>query len=221
MELRLLKIQYTGSIAPHEVVAFRGAISSKVGEKGVLFHHHNGDKLRYSYPLIQYKRLEGHPTMICIGTGVDDVHKFFAQPDWSIMISGRKLDMKIKHLELVTITVGMSAAPLSYQLYHWVPLSQTSFPEYKSLSGKAEQTAYLERKLIGNILSFAKGLGWYIPEKIKLTITGFTERSPIQIKGIAMSNFHVDFTCNVQLPEHIGLGRKVSVGMGVLKCERT
>ena len=215
-ELRILKIQYEGEIFPHEVAAFRGAVAAKIGTDGILFHHHQGDKLRYSYPLIQYKRIGKNPAMICIGAGVDDVHKFFSQPDWSIQISGRTLDMKIKHLELIPEVLSMSPVPLSYRLFHWAPLSQKSYPEFKSLSGEEARKSFLERKLTGNILSFAKGVGWYVPEKIALRITKLSERKPIPIKGIPMTNFHMDFTCNVQLPEHIGLGRKVSVGMGVV-----
>ncbi len=216
-DLRVLRVQFTGQLYPREVTAFRGAIGHKVGPEAVLFHHHEGDRLRFAYPLIQYKSIAGRPTIICLGPGVDDIHRFFSHPDWSIQVHGRELPMRIEKLNLTPWKLSVSGNQMqAYQLSHWIALNQRSFGPYQALTGLAERIQFLERKLVGNILSFAKGVGWHIDQQIHVEITDLEEARPIRIKGIALHNFHVHFSSNVSLPHHIGLGGKVSVGMGVV-----
>lgn len=213
---RILTVQFSGRLSPWEIPAFRGAIGHKVGPDAVYFHHHEGEKLRFSYPLIQYKRINGSPAIICIGEGVDEIHRFFAKADWSISIGQKHLPMRIERLHLDTVEVGISATPTRYALSHWVALNQRNHQEYLQLQGIVARTQYLERKLTGNILSFAKGIGWHIDQPVEVTILEVTEAPRMTIKGISLVNFHVEFTCNVVLPSLVGLGGKVSVGMGVV-----
>lgn len=216
---RILTVQFSGRLSPWEVPAFRGAIGRKVGPDAVLFHQHEGEKLRFAYPLIQYKQMNGKPTIICIGEGVDEIHRFFAKADWSITIGHKHLPMRIERLSLDTVEMGLSATPIRYRLSHWAALNQRNHQEYQRLEGIVAKTKYLEQKLTGNILSFAKGIGWHIDQPIEVTILDMTEAPRVTIKGIPLVNFNLTFSCNVMLPSLIGLGGKVSVGMGVVGKE--
>ncbi len=221
-ELRILSIRFTGRLHPGEVSAFRGAIGHKVGPDAVLFHNHQGDRLRFAYPLIQYKSLGGRPSIICLGEGVDDIHRFFSQADWSLQVRGRELPMRIENLNLQPWNLSMESNPVhAYRLSRWVALNQRSYPEFQQLQGLSERIRYLERKLVGNILSFAKGIGWHIDQQIIVQINNLEEARPVRVKGFSLHNFHVDVSTNIRLPHHIGLGGKVSVGMGVVNSEST
>ena len=215
-DLSILNIQFTGSLAIWEIPAFRGAIGRKVGADAVLFHHHDGDQLRYAYPLIQYKSLNGRPGIVCLGDGVEEIHRFFSQSDWSLHISGRTLPMKIDRLDLKPHRLHIAEDSHSYELSHWVALNQQNLEIYQSLDALTDRIEFLERKLTGNILAFAKGIGWHIDRQINIKITALEEQKPLRIKGVHLQNFHVAFRSNVSLPANIGLGGKVSVGMGCL-----
>ncbi len=212
--LPILHIRFSGHLAPWEVPALRGAIGHKVGADAVLFHHHQGENLRYAYPLIQYKSSAGRPAIVCLGEGVNEIYRFFSQPDWSVQLSGRDLPMKIEHLNLTQACVQVVEKHLPYQLWHWVALNQHNAQEFQQIDGLRSKIEFLEKKLIGNILAFAKGIGWHIDQPLQLEIIDFQEARPVKLKQVSLRNFHVQFRCNVSLPFHIGLGGKVSVGMG-------
>jgi hypothetical protein len=74
----------------------------------------------------------------------------------------------------------------------------------------------LERILIGNILSFAKGIEWKIDQPIKLNITHVALERLNKMKDIKVAVLDIRFNCNVALPDWIGLGKGVSKGFGII-----
>ena len=217
--LRLLHIQFEGELAPHEVPAFRGAVAAKAGHEHVLFHNHEGERLRYGYPLIQYKSHRRRPALLCLGEGVDEIHHFFSQPDWTLTLSGRQLSMRIERMELQSLPLAVSPELSAYHLRRWVGLNQRSWPEYRALPDPSAQRAYLQKKLLGNLLSFAKGVGWYIPEQLQVEITQLTGPQPVRFKGVHLATFDLAFRANLKLPPELGLGGKVSFGFGCLSLQ--
>ena len=76
--VRTLTILTDAEIHQHEVTLFRGAVIKSLGEHpNLYFHNHlEGDKFRYAYPLIQYKRLGGKAAIVCVEDGVDIIGQF-------------------------------------------------------------------------------------------------------------------------------------------------
>lgn len=223
--LKLLRVHFNVEIAPYEVPAFRGAIIDKVGIENDLFHNHlnsnkttkdNESKFAYRYPRIQYKRIGKQPVILCVGEGVEEIHKFFEQKNWDIYIGKDLLNMRIAKLDLNEFEMRVSERMNFYSIRNWVALNQQAYNQYQKLDGVVEKIAFLEKKLIGNILSFAKGIGWHIEEKIELKITDLPQGQFISYKKQKLETFHVDFKTNVFLPQYIGLGAKTSVGMGTV-----
>lgn len=70
--------------------------------------------------------------------------------------------------------------------------------------------------LIGNILSMSKSLGWFIDAQVLLTIQEIEHIAEVNIKGQKQLAFTLKFTSNISLPSFIGLGRRVSIGFGML-----
>lgn len=215
--IKVLKVCFNGSIEGHEIPALRGAISAKAGRDNLLFHNHDGDSFRYRYPLIQYKRFGRKPAIVCVGEGVDHIHKFFEKRDWSLEISGRTLDMKVERLDLNQYELSVSNRDFHYSLQSWLPLNQENYVEYMRLPAGEDNRRYLERKLTGNMLSFAKGVDWHVEQPIETEILDMAPPYMVTLKGVRLLAFNLTFRSNVFLPDGIGLGKGVSLGFGVLR----
>lgn len=218
---KLLRIRFEGALAPGEVPAFRGAMGRKVGPDHVLFHHHQGQGLRYAYPLIQYKSERGQPAMLCLGEGVEEIQHFFAQTDWTLSIGARPLPLRIDQLALEPVALQLDGQRHTYEVRDWLPLNQHAFPEYQALPDPAAQQEFLRRKLTGHILSFAKGLGWYVDGDLAVTLHTVETLPSARVKGVSLMRFRAVFSTPACLPRGIGLGAKVSIGFGTLRPVRS
>ena len=217
-KIRVLQVVFDTEIKAYEIPAFRGAIVKKVGLENILYHNHlNGNGFLYKYPLIQYKIIKRHPAIICVDYGVDEIHKFFENQDWSIKISDRWLDMKIEHLNMNQFTMNVWDKMFRYNIKNWIALNAENYQKYQELEGIVEQTQFLEKKLVGNILSFAKGIEWTVESKIKLNITKILDTRLVNLKGQKLMGFNLDFKTNIFLPNYIGLGKSVSLGYGNIR----
>lgn len=223
VKLKLLRVEFDTTIQPNEVFAFRGAVIAKVGqEDSLLFHNHLDDqKYNYRYPLIQYKRIGSRPTMLCLHEGVDEIHKFFEQKDWSLHFHDRTLEMKIAKLDMKQFTMQVWDRDFTYEIQRWIALDQESYKAYQEIEGIGEQVRFLETKLVGNILSFAKGIGWTLPPKdekpLVCKILQMLPPRTSRVKSVVVMSFDLRFKTNVFLPNYIGLGKNVSMGYGVVK----
>ena len=64
--IRTLTVTFDTDISYKEIPLFRGAVLKSMGDKAnLLYHNHTGaETFRYSYPLIQYKRLGGKASIV-------------------------------------------------------------------------------------------------------------------------------------------------------------
>ena len=217
-KIKFLKVEFTDTMQPWEIPAFRGAVVAKVGRAHHWFHNHlNDDKFLYRYPKIQYKCVNHRPMLLCVHEGVDEIHKLFEQPDWSINISQRNLDMRIQRLDMHEFEMAVNAQPQSYHIKQWVALNQKNYEEYQQLSGLVERITFLEKKLVAHIISFAKGVKWHIDKRFEVKITDLSPPRWVKEKDNHLMGFNVSFETSIFLPDFLGLGRKVSIGYGVVQ----
>lgn len=220
-KLKVLRVQFDTEIKPYEVPAFRGAIADKVGKENDMFHNHLGDeKLAYRYSLIQYKCIRSNPTILCLGEGVEEIHKFFEKRNWDIMIGDRAVEMKIGKLDLNQFTMQVWDKSFAYHIQNYIALNQEGYAEYQKLRSLTEQLSYLEIKLRNHIVNFAKGIDWEIDKEIEVRITALQHIKAVRYKQQKLMGFNFDFDTNVFLPNYIGLGGKVSSGFGVVNAIR-
>jgi hypothetical protein len=73
------------------------------------------------------------------------------------------------------------------------------------------------RILIGNIISFAKGVKWDIEKNISLKIQSIEKEGLLKFKKNQLLGISLKFEANVFLPNYIGLGKGVSHGFGIIK----
>lgn len=216
-KLRLLTVIFDTQIKLYEIPAFRGAIIDKVGRQHILFHHHMGEGYMYRYPTIQYKAIGHRPAIVCLDEGVDEIHHYFEKPDWSLLLGDRKVEMRVDRLHLNQFNLQVWNTSFEYQIRNWVALSQENYAQYKAYETEIERIEMLQRILVGNILAFAKGIGWTVEKPIEAKITTPPQAQPVKLKGQKVMGFNLQFKTNVFLPNYIGLGKSVSIGYGTIK----
>ncbi len=215
--IKILYVSFKDEIKAFEIPAFRGAVAAKTGKDNMLFHNHLSDnKLNYNYPLIQYKRLNKRPTIMCLDQGVDEIHKFFEKRNWGIKLSGRELDMKIDKLYMNEFNMQVWDKDFKYSIRNWIALNQENYRKYEETESLADRISFLERILTGNLLSFAKGIGWTVDKQIKVRIINIVNSRPVKLKSQKLMGFDIEFKSNVFIPNQIGLGKSVSLGYGVV-----
>ena len=214
-KIKILNITFENEINPKEVEYFRGAVIASAGKKHTLFHNHEKEGYRYSYPLIQYKRINKKPHLVCIEEGVDEIHHFFSNKQEGVMLGNRPYELKVDEISLSNFTLKVNTKTSTYKLNNWLPLNQKNITSYNKLNNEMEQYEFLEKILVGNILSMAKGLNWFIQEKINVRIK-FVKGKQITKKDRKLLALDISFISNVVLPDHIGLGKNSSLGYGTI-----
>ena len=217
MKIRTILIKFTTEIRQSEIPAFRGAINSVLEENhSILFHNHTDDGFRYSYPLIQYKRIGGKAAIMCVGEGTEAIGEFFNKSDVNIQIGDRTEQMEFDRIEAKQTLVQVWNEEFHYNIRKWLPLSSENYRSYRSLEGISEQVQFLQNILVGNILSFCKGLNLTVDKEIKCVITKILDTNSFTHKGVKMMGFDVEFKSNISLPNYLGLGKGVSLGFGMV-----
>lgn len=214
--IKSLLIRFEYPISFNKIEAFRGAVINELNDKDILFHNHlpNGEGYRYSYPLIQYKRINQRAAILCIGAGTDIVGQFFHDSDMVLNINGKSNKFEIENMQPSKNLIQIWDATFYYHIRKWLPLNQKNYEKYNQLNGIAEKTLFLENILKGNILSMAKGLNIFFDKQIECKLTWISEAQTIRYKATQLTMYDAEFSCNVSIPDFAGLGKGVSIGFG-------
>jgi hypothetical protein len=201
----------------------RGFFGTFFRERSTLLHNHfvnehGEERLRYSYPLVQYKILNGTPLLLGLGEGSDVLADLFLEVR-HLDIGGVVYPIHHKNIERKEIECGLTDALHEYVFQTpWFALNQGNFDHYNTLF-EAERLEMLQAILRGNILSFFKGVGIWLEERVmsSLRVTG---EVPLHFKDRTMTGFHASFTTNALLPNFVGLGKSVGRGFGTISTTR-
>jgi uncharacterized protein YkvS len=166
--------------------------------------------------LVQYKSINNQPAILCLGEAVNEIYKLFNKPRWDINLMGNIHDLSIDKLDLYNFNLLVNSHVNRYRLLNWFSLNETNFRAYKELSNEIEKTQMLEKILVGNILSFAKGVDWRVEQEIMVRIQTVRKEKQLKYKETYLMAFDIDFSTNVLLPEFIGLGKGASHGYGMI-----
>jgi len=193
----------------------RGYFGNLFREKSELLHNHMGDgEFRYEYPKVQYKVIEGTPTLVGIAEGAALLTELFLKIR-ELNIDGVIYPVHQKNIEARQTEPGATAAPQTYRFETlWMGLNQKNHSVYKE-ANPVERGKLLERILVGNCLSFFKSLEIFVETKL-IARGSFTEKST-RFKNNNMIAFEGMFEINAGLPDYIGLGKQVSRGFGTIK----
>lgn len=217
-EIRTLTVFYNTEITTKEIPLFRGAVIKSLGEKAnLLYHNHTGDDTyRYAYPLIQYKRINGKAAITCVEEGADIIGQFLTETSEPLLLGNREATFEVEKVLPEKVVVGIAEELINYRLHHWLPLNSKNYEQYKETDGLIDKIQILEHVLIGNVLSFLKGVYIHLDEKLEIHITDILNQKLTTYKTVKLMSFDIDFKTNIQLPSYIGIGKNASIGNGVL-----
>lgn len=217
--IRTLTILTDAEIRQNEIPLFRGAIIKSLGNHpNVYFHNHlDDDKFRYSYPLIQYKRIGGKAAIVCVEEAVDLIGQFLTEVNGLLEIGDRQVTCNTNHIQPAKILVQTWVDMFNYHISRWLPLNSKNYQLYQSIEGMVEKITFLENILKGNLLSMLKGLDIHLEKELILKITKLSEPYLFYNKGVKMMAFNADFKCNLSIPNNLGIGKNASIGCGTVR----
>jgi hypothetical protein len=215
--IRITTALFDAKIAQGEVQYLRGNII-KMSDFSPLFHNHNVKGFHYAYPLIQYKRINGHAAVIGINEGSSAVVQLLGGelPQW-LHIGRRITPAGNTSINTQEVALECDSTMRTYEITRWLPLNQYNHSIYLQKRGLVGKLTMLESILTGNILSFAKGVGIFFDNQVECCITDIQQGENVQYKSVELTSFNAKFDCNIPLPEYIGLGKSASLGNGIIK----
>lgn len=219
-KLRILSVSFDTPIEPWELRAFRGAVARKAGWEHELFHNHNNDTggFHYRLPLIQYKQDHGRPMLVCLNEGIEELHHFFTQPDWTLDLNGRATPVRIARLDVKQYNLGVWAErTFRYHIRHWIALNEDNYATYTRLAGMVERLYFLENLLKNQLVGLLHQLGAEADRPVDVKLLAKKDERWVSYKGIKMLAFSLEFSCNVALPDWVGIGKGCSSGWGVIR----
>lgn len=194
----------------------RGFIGRQLKDHVAIHHHKKGGRLRYRYPFVQYRVIEGTPMVIGIADDaalVADIYESVTQ----LRLNGKSYEVFEKSILVEKVDYGISSGIIFYDfLSPWLALNEKNYEIYQRVRNWEDKKKLLEKILIGNIISMSKGLGYTVPEPIKASIGKLREVST-SLKGTPMLGFLGTFSINFEVPDYWGIGKSVSRGFGVVK----
>lgn len=216
-KLPTIVIQYDKEIDPKALPFFRGAIIASLKSNDILFHNHDEDKLRYSYPLIQYKRINKKAVVMGIGKGIEVICQLLTARDFNYKIGNEKVELRIHSVNAYDNEIVLTEETNNrYSLHNWLPLNSENYKQYQEAETMIERIQILERILVGNTLSFLKGVGIYLDEQLKISITHIKGQRAVTYKNVKLMGFDIEFKANITIPQYIGIGKNASIGFGVV-----
>lgn len=214
--IRILTLKFRNQLQPDEIKWFRGAIIHASNKDNVLFHNHTEKNYRYAYPLIQYKLIHRCAAILCIEEGVEAIGHFFSHYTDQVRIGEKDLRLEIDYVRPAAFSVEVTERVFRYRLQRWIPLNRENYQVYRTLERDDQRMHFLQKIIVGNILSCLKGLNIYLDEKISCRIQKIIRIYTIPNKGVNLLAFDLIFTANLSLPPYIGLGKNASINCGIL-----
>ena len=216
--IKILIIRFKNEISLLEIPFFRGAILNALhGEANILFHNHVGESsFRYSYPLIQYKRIQGKAAIVCLKEGTEAIGQFFSEGTFTLNIGNRLVKMELESVLPRKCLIQTWNSMFKYRIRRWLPLNSENYQKYKVMESISEKISFLEGILVANLLSFSKGMGIYMEKEIQCKLTSLHDPFLIKNKGVKLMAFDIEFITNMSLPDYIGIGKNASIGYGII-----
>ena len=184
-----------------------------------LFHHHkaNGGTV-YQYPLIQYKIIAGEAWILGLSEGADSLASLDLL-DKDLTLAKRSYHITKQETSYSMVEFGWCNSPLVYVFCTpWIALNQKNYESYHRMPHPLKRRRLLERILVGNLLSFSKGVGHSVQNLIDVE---FLELRDVKtrLKGNIMLGFKGVFCASFRIPELWGIGKSTARGFGTVKIQ--
>jgi len=194
-------------VTPVKLRGFLAHLFANISE----FHHHSNNS--YHYPLIQYKLIGKKLAVIGFGEFAEIVFRNLSSLDH---ITTETQKIPLNNIEIKSSVYRVEQISQKYKFTTpWLALNEKNYEKFKELKNDGKKP-FLEKILIGNILSLLKGLEKFVDYKITISITKFNSIQTTAHQN-KFAGIYAEFECNITLPEYLGLGKSVSKGFGVVQ----
>ncbi len=210
-----LSLTFDHQIKSHQINRWRGAFNEMAQRSDDLFHNHIGDKTyHYRYPLIQYRCQDGQAGLVAINEGVNAVQRLLSEKDWSIRWNGRHKTLKVVEVVPEDHYLTMTDQPYHYRIHQWLPFNKENYQLWLAAPNYMERIKILEKILVGHLLGFAEAMEWRLPQRLEADIQLVHNMGKVLHHKNNLIGFDLTYSCNIDLPPHIGIGKGVSHGFG-------
>lgn len=215
--VRALSISFDLPIYPRQIPSWRGAFIEMAGWEHDCFHNHYEDgRVRYRYPLAQYRVWQKKAALFVLNEGVEALQRVLAEKDWKINWEGGVRSLRVEDLRMWEHEIRLTPEVRRYQTYQYLPLNQANYKTWMETDRLAERLALLERLLTNHLLVGLWNLGFESQKQVRVSLQDFRRRRLVSFKGTKRLAFDLVFDCNVSLPPHIAIGQAASHGFGQL-----
>ena len=181
--------------------------------KNIVEFHNHLDQITFNYksPNIQYRVIDGNLSILGINEGGDILLKSIEKIKLDeIVLEGIDNKIKEKEIKITFPKLEIQDERYNYKFESfWIALNEENYKKYQ----KGEFS--LDNQLRNNILEFFKLSGVQATKRI--IATGIFEEHRIIEKDTTILGFTGTFKTNVNLPDLIALGKRKSVGFGIIK----
>ena len=193
-------------VTPVKLRGFLAHLFANISE----FHHHSENS--YHYPLIQYKRIGNKLAVIGIKEFAEIVFQNISGLDH---ITTESEKIPLNNIEIKSNSYQLELTHTKYKFTStWIALNGKNYATFRELNNNKKKP-FLEKILVGNILSMLKGLRIFTDYKITVSVIKF-KSIPITAHKNKFAGIYAEFKTNILLPEHLGLGKSVSKGFGTI-----
>ena len=157
--------------------------------------------------------------LIGVNEGSELLQRLWLEID-ETQIGSQNLPVLESNFETNEHEVRVTDKPIRYKFTTpWMALNQKNHSEFAALTNKLARQDKLARTLASNCLGMCKSLGLRRFETHERIIADCQRIRSIKttLKGQRMLAFVGQFTLNLDLPDHIGIGKSVSRGFGTIE----
>jgi len=208
----LILILKTSEPVKEDASKLRGYIGNEFKDYPILHHHMEEAGYIYSYPKVQYKIIGGTPVIVGIEEGRDVLKKI--SDDITELLLGHNT-YRIENIQMNQRNAEFGDCRENHHykfLTPWLALNPDNYQNFEKIVDWKERKIFLNRILVGNILSMCKGLNFMVDRR--LCVHSHLENVNAMYKGVTHIGFMGEFRVNFKIPDFLGIGKGVSQGFG-------
>lgn len=182
----------------------------------VLIPYINGEyRTEFRYPRVQLKVLRQQLCIFGIGDGYSAVTAF---KDELKKVSIEETTYEFDGMESLDSDIAFEEQSDTFSRYKfitpWVALNNRALAQYRTLLPR-DRMMYLNRLLVQNLLFIARDLGYDMKYTISARVK-LQSLTPRVVEDQGSGSFKGYFTCNMNLPDYLGLGNGITKGLGTI-----
>lgn len=217
--LNLLKVSFDMPIQHSELLAFKKAFQA-----GFTTQTQPQDSKKPAYPMLQFKtRYETgklQPMVMVLGDKIGAVREILTRERLEVRFRDRQEQLKVYHSKWLPFELSTKEELQEYQLFKYHAFNQENYQIYQRLKDEVERQEFIRCLLEKHFGAFVKGIGWKPDPPIQIQDLQIKRQQLRPYRSYQAHCFDLSFRTNLWVPEHIGLGKGVSLGFGVLRLPK-